>query len=114
MTPFNLTRKQRDLLIFIQQYIDLHGIAPSFEEMRKGLGRASKSGIHRLIVALERRGWIDRGLPDCARVLSIKKRWDHDEVSASDLLAVSRDIRALADRVLDAARAAHVPMRRAS
>jgi repressor LexA len=109
---YNLTRKQRDLLIFIQTYTDRHGVVPSYDEMRIGLGLASKSGVNRLIVGLEQRGWIDRGVPECARVMSIKKRWEHTEELTPDLLAVSRDIRALADRVLDVARAAHVPMRR--
>lgn len=55
-----LTRKQHELLIFIDQHLRRTGCAPSFEEMKEGLSLRSKSGIHRLIGALEERGFLRR------------------------------------------------------
>ena len=65
-----LTRKQHELLIFIHQRLQESGIPPSFDEMKEALDLASKSGIHRLITALEERGFIRR-LPNRARALEI-------------------------------------------
>lgn len=57
----SLTRKQHDLLTFIKSYVaENNGVVPSFEEMQRALGLASKSGIHRLMDALEARGHIKR------------------------------------------------------
>jgi repressor LexA len=67
-----LTRKQRDLLMFINDYIQKTGLSPSFEEMKIGLDLKSKSGIHRLINALVERGFLER-LPNKARALEVKK-----------------------------------------
>jgi repressor LexA len=67
-----LTKKQRDLLIFINDYIQKTGLSPSFEEMKVGLDLKSKSGIHRLINALVERGFLER-LPNKARALEVKK-----------------------------------------
>ena len=67
-----LTVKQHELLRFIQQRLDEGGISPSFEEMKEALGLKSKSGIHRLISALEERGFLRR-LPNRARALEILK-----------------------------------------
>lgn len=67
-----LTRKQRDLLIFVNDYIQKSGLSPSFEEMKLGLNLKSKSGIHRLINALVERGFLER-LPNKARALEVKK-----------------------------------------
>ncbi len=67
-----LTQKQRDLLLFIHERLCESDIPPSFEEMKNALGLKSKSGIHRLISALEERGYIER-LPHRARALEIKK-----------------------------------------
>ena len=53
-----LTRKQYDLLIFIHQKLQETGVSPSFDEMKEALDLKSKSGIHRLITALEERGFI--------------------------------------------------------
>ncbi|MFP6742848.1 MAG: repressor LexA, partial [Alphaproteobacteria bacterium] len=61
-----LTRKQHDLLIFVHKCLKADGISPSFDEMKDALGLRSKSGIHRLITALEERGFIRR-LPHRAR-----------------------------------------------
>ena len=67
-----LTKKQHQLLIFIKNRLDEQGISPSFEEMKSALGLQSKSGVHRLIKALEERGFIRR-LPHRARALEIIK-----------------------------------------
>lgn len=67
-----LTRKQHQLLGFIHQRLEDTGISPSFEEMKDALDLKSKSGIHRLINALEERGFIRR-LPHRARALEVLK-----------------------------------------
>ena len=67
-----LTRKQRELLLFIHQRLKETGVPPSFDEMKEALDLRSKSGIHRLITALEERGFIRR-LPHRARALEIIK-----------------------------------------
>lgn len=67
-----LTKKQKDLLLFIHEKMSEDDIPPSFEEMKNALGLKSKSGIHRLISALVERGYIER-LPHRARALQIKK-----------------------------------------
>ena len=67
-----LTAKQRELLIFIDQRLGETGISPSFDEMREALDLKSKSGVHRLISALEERGFIRR-LPNRARALEVVK-----------------------------------------
>ena len=65
-----LTRKQLDLLRFIQQRVREGGVPPSFDEMKDALDLKSKSGIHRLITALEERGFLRR-LPNRARALEV-------------------------------------------
>lgn len=65
-----LTRRQRELLDFISAYSAKHGIAPSFDEMASATDEASKSSVHRIIVALEERGFIRR-LPNRARAIEI-------------------------------------------
>ena len=55
-----LTRKQHELLLFIDRHLKATGFSPSFEEMKEGLQLRSKSGIHRLISALEERGFLKR------------------------------------------------------
>jgi len=67
-----LTRKQHELLMFIHERIKESGVSPSFDEMKDALGLASKSGIHRLITALEERGFLRR-LPHRARALEVTK-----------------------------------------
>lgn len=87
-----LTRKQYDLLIYIQGYLDQKGLPPSFDEMRDALNLKSKSGIHRLVGALEERGFIRR-LPHRARAVEIvrlpedilpqnRKSSEHSDLSA--------------------------------
>ncbi|MBY0430881.1 MAG: transcriptional repressor LexA [Rhodospirillales bacterium] len=65
-----LTRKQYELLLFIDQRLKAAGISPSFDEMKDALGLKSKSGIHRLVTGLEERGFIRR-LPHRARALEV-------------------------------------------
>src|SRR6187549_78821 len=67
-----LTVKQRELLLFIDQRLNESGVSPSFDEMREALDLKSKSGVHRLISALEERGFIRR-LPNRARALEVLK-----------------------------------------
>jgi repressor LexA len=67
-----LTRKQHELLTFIHSHIRQNGISPSFDEMKDALNLKSKSGIHRLITALEERSFIRR-LPHRARALEVLK-----------------------------------------
>ena len=67
-----LTAKQHELIRFIQQRLEETGISPSFEEMKEALDLKSKSGVHRLISALEERGFIRR-LPNRARALEVAK-----------------------------------------
>jgi len=65
-----LTRKQYELLLFIDRRLKEHGVSPSFDEMKEALDLKSKSGIHRLITGLEERGYIRR-LPHRARALEV-------------------------------------------
>ncbi|WP_019961841.1 transcriptional repressor LexA [Woodsholea maritima] len=67
-----LTRKQHELLLFIHRRISESGISPSFDEMKEALNLASKSGVHRLVTALEERGFIRR-LAHRARALEVLK-----------------------------------------
>jgi repressor LexA len=67
-----LTKKQRELLLFINQRLTATGVSPSFDEMKDALHLKSKSGIHRLVSGLEERGFIRR-LPHRARALEVVK-----------------------------------------
>lgn len=66
-----LTARQRDALVFIQKYTtENDGIPPSFDDIKSALGLGSKSGVHRIVTALEERGRIRR-LPQRARAIEI-------------------------------------------
>jgi repressor LexA len=65
-----LTAKQKELLMFIHERLKESGVPPSFDEMKEALDLRSKSGIHRLITALEERGFLRR-LPHRARAMEI-------------------------------------------
>ena len=67
-----LTRKQQELLLYIDAKLKEGGVSPSFEEMKEALDLKSKCGVHRLISALEERGFIRR-LPNRARALEVLK-----------------------------------------
>jgi repressor LexA len=81
-----LTPKQQELLSFIQIRLEEGGVSPSFEEMKDALDLRSKSGIHRLINALEERGFIRR-LPNRARALEVLKIPDAMHRPAKPVLA---------------------------
>jgi repressor LexA len=68
-----LTRKQHQLLTYIDNHLNSAGVPPSYDEMKDALGLKSKSGIHRLITGLEERGFIRR-LPHKARALEVLKK----------------------------------------
>ncbi|MGY6629344.1 MAG: transcriptional repressor LexA [Oceanicaulis sp.] len=70
-----LTKKQHELLLFIHQRLSEDGVSPSFDEMKEALQLASKSGVHRLVSALEERGFIRR-LAHRARALEVLKMPD--------------------------------------
>jgi repressor LexA len=65
-----LTAKQKDLLLLLHRWVGAHGTAPSYEEMATEIGLRSKSGVHRLVAALEERGYILR-LPGRARAVQV-------------------------------------------
>ena len=77
-----LTRKQLELLLFINERLKEEGVPPSFEEMKEALNLQSKSGVHRLIVALEERGFLRR-MPNRARALEVVKLPDSHSPSLS-------------------------------
>jgi repressor LexA len=77
-----LTRKQHELLLFIDGRLSETGVSPSFEEMKEALDLKSKSGVHRLISALEERGFIRR-LPNRARALEVLRMPDTKGAAAS-------------------------------
>lgn len=79
-----LTAKQRELLLFIDGRLKQGGISPSFDEMREALDLKSKSGVHRLISALEERGFIRR-LPNRARALEVIKLPDLPSASVTPI-----------------------------
>lgn len=78
-----LTRKQQELLLYIDGKLSESGVSPSFEEMKEALDLKSKSGVHRLISALEERGFIRR-LPNRARALEVLKRPDVRPAAAAN------------------------------
>ena len=76
-----LTKKQSELLRFIHERLQESGVPPSFDEMKEALDLRSKSGIHRLIMALEERGFIRR-LPNRARAIEVLRLPESATVSA--------------------------------
>ena len=80
-----LTKKQKNLLLFINKKLRSSGVSPSYEEMKQSLNLKSKSGIHRLISALEERGFIKR-LAHKARALEVIKL--PETASANDIYDV--------------------------
>lgn len=89
-----LTPAQSKALAFIERHITANGVSPSFDEIAEGLGLASKSGVHRLVVGLEERGRIRR-MPDRARSIEIVERVD-------TRVEPSRKYRFHLQRILDA------------
>ncbi|SDF70858.1 repressor LexA [Limimonas halophila] len=86
-----LTRKQHELLVFIQRRLNENGVSPSFDEMKEALGLKSKSGIHRLISGLEERGFIRR-LPHRARALEILRGPDSGPTGATTANASNSNV----------------------
>ena len=80
-----LTKKQSELLRFINERLKETGVPPSFDEMKDALDLRSKSGIHRLIMALEERGFIRR-LPNRARALEVQVARGERELVDLDLV----------------------------
>ena len=78
-----LTRKQRELLLYINQRLTATGVSPSFDEMKDALNLRSKSGIHRLVSGLEERGFIRR-LPHRARALEVVKLPEESAVGTTE------------------------------
>ncbi|MBT9288323.1 transcriptional repressor LexA [Prosthecodimorpha staleyi] len=91
-----LTRKQFELLMFIHERLKEAGVPPSFDEMKDALDLRSKSGIHRLITALEERGFIRR-LPNRARALEVVRLPD----SVVPGLASARNAKGFAPSVIE-------------
>jgi len=79
-----LTRKQNELLMFINKRLNDDGVSPSFDEMKEALHLKSKSGIHRLITGLEERGFLRR-LPHRARALQVLKLPDAAAMPAANV-----------------------------
>lgn len=77
-----LTKRQHELLLLIDRRLREDGVSPSFEEMKDAVGLKSKSGIHRLITALEERGFIRR-LPNRARALEVLRLPETAETNVS-------------------------------
>lgn len=77
-----LTRKQHELICFINDRLEASGVSPSFEEMKEALDLKSKSGVHRLISALEERGFIRR-LANRARALEVLKMPERGEAKGA-------------------------------
>jgi len=93
-----LTRKQHELVCFINDRLNATGVSPSFEEMKDALDLRSKSGVHRLISALEERQFIRR-LPNRARALEVlrmpERAPDKGAPAQADDMSVSRNLRNL-------------------
>ena len=106
-----LTRKQHELLTFIQNRLEESGISPSFEEMKEALDLKSKSGVHRLISALEERGFIRR-LANRARALEVIRETDTASPRSASLHTASLHTAARAAAPVAAVKPA--PMRAAA
>ena len=76
-----LTKKQKELFLYLSDYISSNDISPSFEEMKNAVNLKSKSGIHRLITSLEQRGYIKR-LKHKARAMEIMKQLPNQNLNA--------------------------------
>ena len=97
-----LTRKQHELLCFIHDRLEDSGVSPSFEEMKEALDLKSKSGVHRLISALEERSFIRR-LPNRARALEVLRMPERTkgEPAAARLTTPPRTLPIAANDVID-------------
>lgn len=91
-----LTRKQNELLLFINKRLNDGGVSPSFDEMKEALRLKSKSGIHRLITGLEERGFLRR-LPHRARALQVLKLPDSAALPAANVTPLLDSRRGMAE-----------------
>lgn len=99
-----LTRKQYELLVYIDNYLRDHGISPSFDEMKEALNLKSKSGIHRLITGLEERGFIRR-LAHRARALEVLRLPDNSDDDQTPAASAATNVTSIAS----ARKATHRP-----
>lgn len=104
-----LTKKQKDLLLFIHERMGSGDIAPSFDEMREALKLKSKSGIHRLITGLVERGYLER-LPHRARALEVKKLPEGYAPKSNDNTRASHQTREINAVIAHAANIRSIPM----
>lgn len=95
-----LTRKQHQLICFIEDRLATTGVSPSFEEMKAALDLKSKSGVHRLISALEERGYIKR-LPNRARALEILRTPERSDAKTPAKLEPKREVPQPANDVVE-------------
>lgn len=105
-----LTSKQHSLLLFIHERLEASGISPSFEEMKEALDLKSKSGVHRLIGALEERGFIRR-LANRARALEVMKMPEGGSARSVDQsVAGNNKVASITGRIAEKAAAAKIPV----
>ena len=104
-----LTKKQKDLLLFIHDRMSTGDIAPSFDEMRDALKLKSKSGIHRLITGLVERGYLER-LPHRARALEVKKLPEGYNPKSNDNTRAAGQTREISAVIAHAANIRSIPM----
>ena len=78
-----LTKKQKELFVYLRDYISSNDFSPSFEEMKNAVNLKSKSGIHRLITSLEQRGYIKR-LKHKARAMEITKELQNNNATVAN------------------------------
>jgi len=104
-----LTKKQYELLLYIDRRLKETGVSPSFDEMKDALELKSKSGIHRLITGLEERGFIRR-LPHKARALEVLRLPENQQDSSARGNVVRGPFERKAQRVLPANDSAEVPL----
>lgn len=95
-----LTRKQHELICFINDRLAETGVSPSFEEMKEALDLKSKSGVHRLISALEERGFLKR-LPNRARALEVLKMPERTELKQAPAASTRRIVPEPANDVVE-------------
>jgi repressor LexA len=95
-----LTAKQRELLLFIDGRLKQDGVSPSFDEMREALELKSKSGVHRLISALEERGFIRR-LPNRARALEVLKLPEVSALQTATVIPIRPAVAAAANDTME-------------
>jgi repressor LexA len=105
-----LTSKQHSLLLFIHERLEASGVSPSFEEMKEALDLKSKSGVHRLIGALEERGFIRR-LANRARALEVMKMPEGGSARSVDQsIAGNSKVASITGRIAEKAAAAKIPV----